>query len=146
MALTYASEGERAYDLQPTMGYSLARLVGKTLVSCDARVHYSFATFKDTEGVEYQLGNTSGRDDEYVTGEVWISDITGDLDDLVGSPITLAEEVSSEPVEGEDFDQWTFYRIETAKGMVVFRFEDNDTQYDFYSAWVDFAIYPAPKR
>jgi hypothetical protein len=74
-----------------------------------------------------------------------IEDIEGDLEDLLNSPITIAEEATSDSeggsdnigyfkvealIKGVDLDvdkssegsyTWTFYRIGTAKGGVVIR-------------------------
>lgn len=63
---------------------------------------------------------------------VWVEDICGDLNDLVGAPILIAEESSSND-EGEIPERagtaewvesytWTFYRISTIKGSVQIRF------------------------
>ena len=53
---------------------------------------------------------------------VYIDDICGDLNDLVGSPLLVAEQVSNyeaEPkYEGEESYTWTFYRFATHKGWV----------------------------
>ena len=58
--------------------------------------------------------------------QVIIEDICGDLDDLVNSPILLAEEISSENEEPipECYDEsytWTFYKLATNKGGVTIR-------------------------
>lgn len=75
---------------------------------------------------------------------VSIDDINGDLQDLVGSPITLAEEsTSNELQEWEDKDRyresftWTFYRFATVKGYVNIRWYGHSNGY--YSERVDFA-------
>ncbi len=60
---------------------------------------------------------------------VTLEDIAGDLTDLVGTPILSAyEETSGELPAGvpeqeyiPDSQTWTFYRITTAKGLVVLR-------------------------
>ncbi|MBH3729025.1 hypothetical protein I5M03_27990 [Pseudomonas aeruginosa] len=57
---------------------------------------------------------------------VSIDDIEGDESDLVGQPLVVAEEVSSEdfPAPPGDYVEsytWTFYRLATAKGFVVIR-------------------------
>jgi hypothetical protein len=57
---------------------------------------------------------------------VYLDDIAGDLNDLVNSPILLAEEINSEPptVEREyepDSETWTFYKLSTIKGSVTIR-------------------------
>lgn len=64
---------------------------------------------------------------------VTIEDIAGDLLDLVGTPILLAEEVSSEDIGAET---WTFYKFATMSGYVTIRFygssENYSTKVDFY--------------
>ena len=57
---------------------------------------------------------------------VSIEDVCGDLQDLVGDPLLLAEEVSGEtPVEfnEEDYESvtWTFYKFATRRGYVDVR-------------------------
>jgi hypothetical protein len=55
-----------------------------------------------------------------------INDIVGDLEDLAGEPLLLAEEVSGEtPVDFNEMDHesvtWTFYKFATRKGYVDVR-------------------------
>lgn len=74
---------------------------------------------------------------------VEIEDIVGDLSDLVGSPLVLAEEVSSEPDPGPkgEYDEsytWTFYRFATVKGTVTVRWYGTSNGY--YSESVDLTV------
>ena len=69
---------------------------------------------------------------------VWIEDVVGDLDDLIGNPILVAE-----CVEGEvTYDNWggdqqyTFYKIDTVKGGVTIRW--NGSSNGYYSISVGF--------
>lgn len=143
MALTYAQR--RAPDpLGPfTYGYDLALLIGKTLVEVVGGEYGELLHMIGDDGTEYVLGNAQTRDDGYQQSPVWIEDIAGDLNDMVGSPIVQAEEVSSLSVPGNG--GWTFYRISTAKGQVVLRFCDNDYE-EFYACWVDFMVIPPAER
>ena len=57
---------------------------------------------------------------------VSIEDVCGDLQDLVGEPLLLAEEVQGEtPVDFNERDHesvtWTFYKFATRKGYVDVR-------------------------
>lgn len=64
-----------------------------------------------------------------------IEDIDGDLDNLVGSPITMADESYS---EGEENDYgsstWSFYRFATVKGYATIRFYGSSNGYYSESA------------
>lgn len=55
---------------------------------------------------------------------VQLEEIHGDVSDLIGSPILLAEEVSNAdgpPPEYPDSYTWTFYKLATTKGHVTLR-------------------------
>ena len=76
--------------------------------------------------------------------EVRIEEIIGDLDDLIGHPLLLAEEVVFEGETGpiqRDEDSgtgtWTFYKLSTIKGSVTFRWLGTSNGY--YSETVSFA-------
>jgi len=76
-----------------------------------------------------------------------IEDIAGDLDDLVGSPLVLAEVVSNEDNSergyNDDSHTWTFYKFSTIKGSVTVRWLGESNGY--YSESVDFEVEPAAK-
>lgn len=70
-------------------------------------------------------------------------DVVGDLEDLIGNPILLAEEVVGGDTP-EDTDRkpsesytWTFYKLSTIKGSVTIRWLGESNGY--YSESVDFS-------
>ena len=75
---------------------------------------------------------------------VSVNEIVGDIADLIGSPLTMAEEVSSDdgidestkPQPYSDSWTWTFYRFATIKGYVTLRWLGESNGY--YSESVDF--------
>jgi len=75
---------------------------------------------------------------------VYLYDIVGDLDDLIGSPILKATaESNSDDIEGtqtsDDSHTWTFYHFATMKGYVTLRWLGESNGY--YSEGVDFCSF-----
>jgi hypothetical protein len=73
---------------------------------------------------------------------VYIESVTGEFDDLLNTPILLAEEVVSgdAPKDADpgslDAGTWTFYKLATIKGYVTIRWCGESNGY--YSESVDF--------
>lgn len=77
---------------------------------------------------------------------VYIDDICGDVSDLIGSPILMAEAVRG-TMRGEDDSgtevSWTFYKFATNKGSVTFRWLEYNGDSGCYAA--DALVVPASK-
>lgn len=94
--------------------------------------------FTRADGVKYVMGYEAD-----CCASCEITDLNGDLSDLVGVPITLANESYDEP-EGwipDTYDEmgtwtWTFYRLATCKGHVDIRWFGSSNGY--YSESVSF--------
>ena len=66
---------------------------------------------------------------------VWLTQVDGISDKLIGSRIVIAEEVVDEKDTECGHITWTFYKIGTNKGMIDFRFQGESNGY--YSETVD---------
>lgn len=111
-------------------------LLGKTLTSVEVNHDKDVILFKTDDGKEYIMYHESDCC-ECVT----IDDINGDLNDLVGSPITRATEETScnhyaEPDNNAESFTWTFYKLATLKGWVDIRWFGESNGY--YSEDVTF--------
>ena len=112
-------------------------LIGKTLTSIIGAVGSDQIVIETDQGEKFIMYHSQD-----CCESVEVEDICGDLADLIGSPIVLAEESSSEnnpPGVTKDFQDsftWTFYRLQTAKGLVVIRWYGESSGY--YSEPVKF--------
>jgi hypothetical protein len=126
---------------------NISVLVGKTLTAA-TNVDGAEIVFETSEGEVYALYH-----EQDCCESVYVEDVCGDLEDLVGSPILLAAEVCGEcgadaahqcdttnprgPLyEYEESYTWTFYRLSTIKGSVTIRFYGSSNGY--YSECVYF--------
>ena len=109
-------------------------LLNETLTSIHDLVEgCDVVTFVTKSGKTFQMYHE--RDCcEYVE----IEEIHGDVEDLIGSPILLAEEVEGEVTTDEygNDQKWTFYKLSTIKGSVTIRWLGTSNGY--YSVEVDF--------
>lgn len=134
------------------MRVEVNELLGKTLTKIEKNNVEDEIIFYAESGEIYKMYHYQD-----CCENVMIDDINGDLDDLIGSEITLSEEVSNDEFEKEyenDFTgdgwekensngecypeshTWTFYKFATLKGYVDIRWFGSSNGY--YSESVDF--------
>ena len=115
---------------------SFDALLGKTITKIN-KIDDRLVFYTD-DGYRYEMVH-----DQDCCENVYIEDVCGDLDDLVGSPITLAEEsTNSENPKDPGYDEsftWTFYKLATVKGYVDIRWYGSSNGY--YSESVSFYEY-----
>jgi hypothetical protein len=111
-------------------------LVGSTIAHIEGGRGGNTLTFGLSDGTTAMLYH-----DQDCCEHVYLEDVAGDLQDLIGTPLLIAEEVSNatEPEHsyGDDAHQWTFYKLATIKGHVTLRWLGESNGY--YSMAVDFA-------
>lgn len=128
-------------------------LKGKILTSVEVNSNNDEILFTTDTGEQYKMYHQQ----DCCEG-VSIEDINGNLQDLVGSPITLAEEsTNNEPKteimhEGtkdeyrytDESATWTFYKLATVKGYIDIRWYGTSNGY--YSESVDIAWINEPTK
>lgn len=114
----------------------LSRVLGKTITSIQAEVGGD-VQFCTSDGARYALHH-----EQNCCESVSIESIVGDINDLVGAPLLVAEESTGETPADYKFEYepesytWTFYKFATRKGYVDIRFLGESSGY--YSEGVDF--------
>ena len=118
----------------------ITELIDKTLTKIDVNMEQDEIIFTCENGDKYKMYHQ--RD---CCESVVIDDINGDINDLVGSPILIAEELTfldenpigiKKPEFQDDSFTWTFYKLATIKGFVDIRWYGDSNGY--YSESVDF--------
>lgn len=116
----------------------LALMLGKTFVRAVGAVGDGDMLFETTEGGRFLFRVYERRIGDF---SVTINDIVGDLEDLVGSPLLMAEEVSGYIGPELSYDAsytYTFYKFATLKGYVDVRWLGESNGY--YSESVDMFV------
>ena len=115
-------------------------LKGKTLITIEGGIGDYEMIFTTIDGKQYSLYH-----DQDWCESCDVVDIVGDLQDLIGNPLLMAEEITNEGdvnPEGVDVPEyqdsftWTFYKLGTRKGSVTIRWYGESNGY--YSESVSF--------
>lgn len=95
-------------------------LIGKVIVKID---NYVSASDKE-DSLIFHLSNGAVYKQYHENDcceNVFVEDINGDLDDLIGSKLIQAEESTKEDPDADESGTWTFYKFGTSKGYVTIR-------------------------
>lgn len=112
----------------PIKGLTLARAERKGCGNDDDSIE-----FETTDGRTFRMWHNQN-----CCEDVTIRDIEGDLSDLVGAPLLMAEEAFREATSEEcgESGTWTFYKFGTSKGYVTITWLGTSNGY--YSESVSF--------
>jgi len=107
----------------------ISDLLGKTLASCVAHREGEYKgrdeiLFETDSGEKYKMYH-----EQDCCEDVYIEDICGDLEDLIGTPILEAEESSSSKDTQDGSETWTYYKIRTVMGGVTIRWIGSSNGY-----------------
>lgn len=112
---------------------SISDLIGRTVTRIERPNSGEVIFICDGDGTTWRLFHYQD-----CCESVYLDDVAGDLADLTGTPIVMAEE-STRNGSGEDGAEsrtWTFYKFATARGYVTLTWRGDSNGY--YSESVDF--------
>jgi len=112
----------------------VSELLGKIIIGIKGNNFDDEMYIKTSDDKEYKFYH---RQD--CCENVRIEDVIGDLEDLLNSPLTMAEEVYNADGPTPEFAEsytWTFYKFATIKGYVTIRWLGESNGY--YGEGVDF--------
>lgn len=110
----------------------LEQFIGQTLKSIKVNNDKDSIIFELENGANYEMYHVQD-----CCESVYIEDVAGNLDNLIGSPLTMAEESwdSKGDSVNDESCTWTFYKFATVKGYVTIRWFGESNGY--YSESVD---------
>lgn len=116
-------------------------LLGKTILNIERNEDdWQDTIYFTTENGVYVMTH-----DQCCCESVDVEDINGDLNDLIGEPIRMADESTNEgEAEYSNTHTWTFYKLATAKGYVTIRWYGESN--GWYSESVDMYFIPNKKE
>lgn len=96
----------------------LTSMIGKTIVSIEGMAKESNEILVVTSDDQWHRFYH----EQECCEQVYVADVTGDIGDLIGHPLLMAEVVTSEDNSDERlWMDWTFYKFATIKGYVTIR-------------------------
>lgn len=125
----HAELDELRAQLGAVSPHNIEDLIGRTMASV-VQDGVETITFEATTGERWQMYYSPD-----CCAQCTIEDVVGDLQDLVGAPIAMAEESTSRDEDlkpAQPYDEsftWTFYKFATVKGYVTIRWYGSSNGY-----------------
>ena len=117
-------------NMQNEVNETLNRMVGETIKSVSGNRHDEEFVVRTASGLVFKFYHNQD-----CCEDVYLEEIIGDIDDLIGHTVVMAEETCSNDevvgvscYQGESFT-WTYYRMATERGLVVLRFFGSSNGY-----------------
>ena len=115
----------------------ISSMLGVTLTRIEREAQPDMLTFFSECGRRWRMYHQQD-----CCEQVEIEELVGELDDLVGAPILVAEErVNEGKLKYGDTETWTFYELATIRGSVTLRWYGTSNGY--YSERVHFEEGPS---
>lgn len=105
----------------------LKELLNKTIKKISILEDKSEMYFFCSDGNKYVMYH-----DQECFESVYIEDIAGNLEDIIGSPLLMADKITNSKDPEEECDKsftWTFYNFATVKGYVTIRWYGESNGY-----------------
>ena len=120
---------------QQTQIEPIGEFTGKTFTAIDRNPDTGdVLIFTTSDGERYKMWHHQN-----CCETVELVEVIGNLADLIGEPLTMAEVVTDYADTNYGDEQWTFYKLATAKGYVTLRWYGASNGY--YSVSVDIDKY-----
>lgn len=120
------SRGGRYVAFSDILGKTITKITG-------AEVESKYILFECSDGSKYLMFHQ-----QECCEDVYVEDICGDVEKLIGHPLFKTEVASKKTDASEDYSAtWTFYHLATIKGYVDIRWYGTSNGY--YSEEVGFA-------
>ena len=104
------------------------------------KIHLIEGMNKDSEEITFHTDNGIYKmfHEQECSESVTLEDICGNIEDIIDTPILLADEETNECLDDDGYSPvtWTFYTLRTIKGTVTLRWFGTSNGY--YSETVDF--------
>lgn len=132
MRIEYNGATRAKFNILLDHDISISVLLGKTLLSVERDKCSVYMIFSCSDGTRYIMAH-----EQDCCEYVYIEDISGCMDDILGVPVLLAEvSTSASNASADSTCTWTYYKLATIKGDLSIRWYGSSNGY--YSEEVGF--------